>query len=199
MSCVNSTKLKLPLFLYDFILLFSVTTCSGDQFRCLDGICLSIDKRCNGIPDCRNGEDEHQCGKLTRFFPLFKTYTYSIEFCIVKTQIDYTNAISMIRSLRESKLFDSFVFPCIVFANGNNINYMLQHVYNCLTNYEIYNHFCNSSAMVPAISYHDKLAPMLLVSVGYPTRLFTSDREGRLSLNEHQTRLRSLPTRLQAL
>ncbi|KYQ47144.1 Low-density lipoprotein receptor-related protein 1B, partial [Trachymyrmex zeteki] len=45
-----------------FILSFSVTTCSGDQFRCLDGICLSIDKRCNGIANCRNGEDENQCG-----------------------------------------------------------------------------------------------------------------------------------------
>lgn len=66
------------------MLLFSVTTCSGDQFRCIDGICLSIDKRCNGIPDCRNGEDEHQCGKLTRFFPLFEAYIYLIEFYTVK-------------------------------------------------------------------------------------------------------------------
>ncbi|XP_054009839.1 basement membrane-specific heparan sulfate proteoglycan core protein-like isoform X3 [Hylaeus anthracinus] len=40
----------------------SVTTCSGDQFRCLDGTCLSIDKRCNQVIDCRNGEDENQCG-----------------------------------------------------------------------------------------------------------------------------------------
>lgn len=55
---------------YNFSFLFtsfSVTTCSGDQFRCLDGICLSIDKRCNGIADCRNGEDESQCGKLICF------------------------------------------------------------------------------------------------------------------------------------
>lgn len=51
---------------------FSVTTCSGDQFRCLDGICLSIDKRCNGIADCRNGEDENQCGKLIYFIPSLK-------------------------------------------------------------------------------------------------------------------------------
>ncbi|XP_035741558.1 basement membrane-specific heparan sulfate proteoglycan core protein-like isoform X32 [Vespa mandarinia] len=40
----------------------TVTTCSSDQFRCIDGICLSIDKRCNGVADCRNGEDENQCG-----------------------------------------------------------------------------------------------------------------------------------------
>ncbi|XP_035741559.1 basement membrane-specific heparan sulfate proteoglycan core protein-like isoform X33 [Vespa mandarinia] len=39
----------------------TVTTCSSDQFRCIDGICLSIDKRCNGVADCRNGEDENQC------------------------------------------------------------------------------------------------------------------------------------------
>nr|KAF7432493.1 hypothetical protein H0235_005417 [Vespula pensylvanica] len=41
----------------------TVTTCSSDQFRCIDGICLSIDKRCNGVADCRNGEDENQCGE----------------------------------------------------------------------------------------------------------------------------------------
>lgn len=151
-----------------------MTTCSGDQFRCLDGICLSIDKRCNGIPDCRNGEDEHQCGKLTRFFPLFETYIYSIEF--------YT--VNSIRILRQSKLFDSFIVPCIVFANGDNINYMLQHVYNCLTNYEIYNHFCmrNSSAMVPAISYHDKLAPMLFVKCRLPNAIIYERSRGALEL-----------------
>ena len=43
-----------------------VTTCSGDQFRCLDGTCISIDKRCNQNIDCRNGEDEKQCGESAR-------------------------------------------------------------------------------------------------------------------------------------
>ena len=44
-------------------LFITVTTCSIDEFRCLEGMCISIDKRCNGYPDCRNGDDEESCGK----------------------------------------------------------------------------------------------------------------------------------------
>lgn len=74
---------------------FSVTTCSGDQFRCLDGICLSIDKRCNGIADCRNGEDESQCGKLICFLPL--SLKYVLARSILETswerETEYINEI----------------------------------------------------------------------------------------------------------
>lgn len=55
---------------------------------------------------------------------------------------------------------------------------------NCLTNYEIYNHFCmrNSSAMVPAISYHDKLAPMLFVKCQLPNAIIYERSRGALEL-----------------
>ncbi|KAJ8666823.1 hypothetical protein QAD02_008485, partial [Eretmocerus hayati] len=44
------------------------STCSPDEYRCLEGICISIDKRCNGQPDCRNGDDEESCDCRTDDF-----------------------------------------------------------------------------------------------------------------------------------
>ncbi|OXU30955.1 hypothetical protein TSAR_001301 [Trichomalopsis sarcophagae] len=41
-----------------------VTTCSSNEYRCLEGICISIDKRCNGYADCRNGDDEDSCAMM---------------------------------------------------------------------------------------------------------------------------------------
>ena len=38
--------------------------CSFDQLRCADGQCLNINKRCDGISDCINGQDEVGCGTL---------------------------------------------------------------------------------------------------------------------------------------
>jgi hypothetical protein len=32
--------------------------CDTDEFQCNDGICLDLDQKCDGYPDCRNGEDE---------------------------------------------------------------------------------------------------------------------------------------------
>lgn len=164
--------------------MFLVTTCSGDQFRCLDGLCLSIDKRCNGISDCRNGEDEHQCGKLTRFFLLFKTYTYSIDSHTVRTQIERTYDISMMRISRESPSYlISLLSPSIVFADR------WQHklyVAACLQLIIINNHFCtrddNSSAMVPAISCRDKLAPMLFVKCRLPNAIIYERSRGAFEL-----------------
>ena len=99
-------------FSFFFILSFSVTTCSGDQFRCLDGICLNIDKRCNGIADCRNGEDENQCGKLICFPSLFETCIYSINLFLhlESARAEYINEIFLtIQISTESVLFNSVI------------------------------------------------------------------------------------------
>ncbi|KAJ8875156.1 hypothetical protein PR048_023049 [Dryococelus australis] len=39
----------------------TVPPCRTDEFRCGDGTCLNINQRCNGNPDCLNGEDEEGC------------------------------------------------------------------------------------------------------------------------------------------
>ena len=36
----------------------------SDQFTCSDGQCVSMDQRCNQIPDCRDESDEMQCNIL---------------------------------------------------------------------------------------------------------------------------------------
>jgi len=41
---------------------FSAANCNSEEFQCYNGKCLSIDKRCNGKPECSTGEDEVNCG-----------------------------------------------------------------------------------------------------------------------------------------
>lgn len=36
--------------------------CTPDQFRCNNGHCLNLAKRCDGVSDCVHGEDEELCG-----------------------------------------------------------------------------------------------------------------------------------------
>ena len=46
--------------------IFPTTPPPCDGFRCSLGECLSLDKVCDGIPDCRGGydEDANNCEKL---------------------------------------------------------------------------------------------------------------------------------------
>lgn len=36
--------------------------CRADQFRCQEGLCLTLNSVCNGHPECAGGEDERNCG-----------------------------------------------------------------------------------------------------------------------------------------
>lgn len=37
--------------------------CSGDQFTCITGSCISLSQRCDGNMDCTDQSDEFLCGK----------------------------------------------------------------------------------------------------------------------------------------
>ncbi|CAL4063834.1 unnamed protein product, partial [Meganyctiphanes norvegica] len=41
--------------------------CTPDEYHCKTGetLCISLNKLCNFVPDCKNGEDEWGCGKTT--------------------------------------------------------------------------------------------------------------------------------------
>jgi Low-density lipoprotein receptor domain class A. len=36
-------------------------SCRQDEFKCHNGTCLNISKRCNNVTDCATGEDERNC------------------------------------------------------------------------------------------------------------------------------------------
>ncbi|XP_041278838.1 CD320 antigen [Onychostruthus taczanowskii] len=46
------------------------SSCRPDQFQCApDGLCFPQDWRCDGHPDCEDGEDEWSCGTATAAEP----------------------------------------------------------------------------------------------------------------------------------
>lgn len=47
------------------------------QFLCLDGVCISEEKHCNGEADCEDGTDERNCGKA------FLCHVVSFLFIII--------------------------------------------------------------------------------------------------------------------
>ena len=41
-----------------FSSMLSLTACKKDEYTCNDGLCLPIDQRCNGKPECKDKSDE---------------------------------------------------------------------------------------------------------------------------------------------
>lgn len=50
------------------------TQCRFDQYRCSDGMCLNIARRCDGNLDCPTGEDEAGCGKVFKLNMVIITF-----------------------------------------------------------------------------------------------------------------------------
>lgn len=44
----------------------SMTTCDQSQFNCMNGFCLLMNKRCDGVLDCMDGSDEIKCTKILK-------------------------------------------------------------------------------------------------------------------------------------
>ena len=41
--------------------ILSMTACKTDEYTCNDGLCLPLDLRCNGRPECKDNSDELEC------------------------------------------------------------------------------------------------------------------------------------------
>lgn len=48
-----------------------LTACKDDEFECAALYCISKDRRCDGVHDCSNGRDEHNCGNNSMDFNIF--------------------------------------------------------------------------------------------------------------------------------
>lgn len=67
MNSVAVSVINLLCFQLSYSIFFPIlaSTCSSNQFQCVDGPCINIDKRCNEVEDCSDGSDEFLCGKCT--------------------------------------------------------------------------------------------------------------------------------------
>ena len=72
---VNVTLLYKSLIACDYIFIAPLL-CSEDQdeYLCNDGQCISLSLRCNGNPDCSNGEDEQNCRKFNCFYKIARMF-----------------------------------------------------------------------------------------------------------------------------
>lgn len=71
MQLLNQTKQIIRN--HNKLLTFSFTgnICSNGQFRCDDGLCINMHKRCDGTRDCNDFSDEKGCRK-----------SFSLNFCL---------------------------------------------------------------------------------------------------------------------
>ena len=73
-----------------------LTKCVNGNFTCNDGRCISIEQRCNNIPNCRDESDEEECEILD----LKKTYN---KFSAPITKVAVNITLEDIGYLRESQ------------------------------------------------------------------------------------------------
>lgn len=94
---MNFIFLYLTPFEFLFIALFSVPRlvdrCRSNEFKCLDGSCVSQTARCDGRSDCRDRSDEYNCTGII-MFPSFYfistgpwTCTYTFIYFLIKKEI----------------------------------------------------------------------------------------------------------------
>jgi len=48
-----------------------LTDCKDEEYRCCSGLqCIPQSSVCNGIQDCKDGDDEEMCGELSPLYHL---------------------------------------------------------------------------------------------------------------------------------
>ena len=67
-------------------------SCSSSEFKCPDSYCIESNLKCNGIPDCPNGEDESGCSGM------FKVFKNIIENIVGERQGDSTASVILYKT-----------------------------------------------------------------------------------------------------
>lgn len=55
--------------------------CRSTEFRCSDGTCIDIRRKCDGYPDCRDRADEANCSEQRLFIFAVFFYCFFLSFC----------------------------------------------------------------------------------------------------------------------
>uniref|UniRef100_A0A182MP59 Uncharacterized protein n=1 Tax=Anopheles culicifacies TaxID=139723 RepID=A0A182MP59_9DIPT len=61
--------------------------CEPQDFVCNDGTCLDAAKQCDDVPDCRDGEDEHECDAVPECDETSEFMCRSDNTCIPKSSV----------------------------------------------------------------------------------------------------------------
>ena len=73
-----------PIIFHQYLLIYCIIdhTCLPYEIDCGSGLCLGMNFRCNGIPECPNGKDENYCG-IEIFFIIFHSWVLLPEVAVM--------------------------------------------------------------------------------------------------------------------
>ena len=78
----------------------TLTPCSDDEFSCDNGICIPMNKRCNGKLECKDGSDEDNCdlvvfnnGYNKYLVPMDSNSKFTVSVYLYILEISYINEI----------------------------------------------------------------------------------------------------------
>jgi hypothetical protein len=93
-------------------------TCPRNTFKCPGSYCIPLKYVCNGLIDCPNSEDEHNCGKQIKILKRFKHFSNSnySKFKIISILYFYC----LDTSDGDSRFYD--IYTCIYRNNCQYIN-----------------------------------------------------------------------------
>ena len=123
--------------------LLKLSGCIQGEFTCDDGQCVTMEQRCNQIPNCRDASDEVEC----RLLMLNNNYNMKVPPIVPtggdsfnKTQVHISIALLKIVSMEEVQHKIDFKFNIILEWKENRVSYYNlkeQTSLNALTDFEI--------------------------------------------------------------
>ncbi|XP_071854168.1 uncharacterized protein [Apostichopus japonicus] len=106
LAFASDGSVQAPGFQYELIAVKSEEVCSDGFYRCpVEGICIPASWVCDGVSDCRNGEDEQSCEVVCE--------TVQSNFCRGLPYSEATLALDYVSDTKSAEAFLSFVDPVL--------------------------------------------------------------------------------------